>query len=120
MAEKAKLLDSGFSNWMRRDFNAFVRACEKYGRSNLKDIASEIDGKSDEEVPPPPPPATPHPFPPALSLTLTCPIWIAKREGERERQRQTGLSANRSSRYPTLPTGYGTAGCPSWRISLSA
>lgn len=27
--EKEKLLASGFSNWNRRDFNAFVRACEK-------------------------------------------------------------------------------------------
>lgn len=28
-AEKDKLLQEGFSNWNRRDFNAFVRACEK-------------------------------------------------------------------------------------------
>ena len=35
---------------MRRDFNAFVRACEKYGRTNLKDIAGEIDGKTEEEI----------------------------------------------------------------------
>jgi hypothetical protein len=27
--EKEKLMASGFSNWNRRDFNAFVRACEK-------------------------------------------------------------------------------------------
>ena len=27
--EKAALLDGGFKDWARRDFNAFVRACEK-------------------------------------------------------------------------------------------
>ncbi len=27
--EKEQLLSEGFSNWNRRDFNAFVRACEK-------------------------------------------------------------------------------------------
>ena len=27
--EKERLLGEGFSNWNRRDFNAFVRACEK-------------------------------------------------------------------------------------------
>lgn len=29
MAEKEKLLQDGFTNWNRRDFNAFTRACEK-------------------------------------------------------------------------------------------
>lgn len=28
-AEKEELLGSGFSNWNRRDFSAFTRACEK-------------------------------------------------------------------------------------------
>lgn len=27
--EKAALLEDGFKEWSRRDFNAFVRACEK-------------------------------------------------------------------------------------------
>lgn len=27
--EKEQLLSEGFSNWNRRDFNSFVRACEK-------------------------------------------------------------------------------------------
>ena len=27
--EREELLKSGFSNWNRRDFSAFVRACEK-------------------------------------------------------------------------------------------
>ena len=50
VAERDLLLESGFSNWNRRDFNAFVRAAEKYGRSALKEIASEIDGKTEDDV----------------------------------------------------------------------
>lgn len=29
IAEKDKLLGEGYSNWNRRDFNSFTRACEK-------------------------------------------------------------------------------------------
>eukprot|EP00894_Picocystis_sp_ML_P002124 jgi/Pico_ML_1/52641/g3319.t1 len=50
IAEKDKLLEEGFSNWNRRDFQAFVRACERYGRDDLENISKEIDGKSPEEV----------------------------------------------------------------------
>ncbi|GFZ14038.1 chromatin remodeling factor17 [Actinidia rufa] len=46
--EKERLLDEGFSTWSRRDFNTFIRACEKYGRSDVKSIASEMEGKSEE------------------------------------------------------------------------
>ncbi|KAJ4820885.1 chromatin-remodeling protein 11 [Rhynchospora pubera] len=48
--EKELLLEEGFSNWTRRDFNAFVRACEKYGRNDIKSIATEVEGKTEEEV----------------------------------------------------------------------
>ncbi|KAH9328774.1 hypothetical protein KI387_000882, partial [Taxus chinensis] len=48
--EKDQLLEEGFSNWTRRDFNTFVRACEKYGRNDIKSIASEMEGKTEEEV----------------------------------------------------------------------
>ena len=30
--EKNRLLESGFSDWTRNEFNSFVRACEKFGR----------------------------------------------------------------------------------------
>lgn len=40
----------GFSSWSRRDFNTFIRACEKYGRNDIKGIASEMEGKTEEEV----------------------------------------------------------------------
>ncbi|XP_047311709.1 ISWI chromatin-remodeling complex ATPase CHR11-like [Impatiens glandulifera] len=48
--EKESLLEEGFSTWSKRDFNSFIRGCEKYGRNDIKSIASEIDGKSEEEV----------------------------------------------------------------------
>ncbi|MEW5311445.1 MAG: hypothetical protein WDW38_003160 [Sanguina aurantia] len=48
--EREQLLDSGFKDWSRKDFNAFVRACEKYGRKQVALIASEVDGKNEEEV----------------------------------------------------------------------
>ncbi|CAK9145528.1 unnamed protein product [Ilex paraguariensis] len=48
--EKERLLEEGFSTWSRRDFNTFIRACEKYGRNDVKSIAFEMEGKSEEEV----------------------------------------------------------------------
>ncbi|GMJ14061.1 chromatin remodeling factor17 [Hibiscus trionum] len=50
LEEKEQLLEEGFSSWSRRDFNAFIRACEKYGRNDIKSIASEMEGKTEEEV----------------------------------------------------------------------
>lgn len=50
LAERDDLLGKGFSNWGRRDFNAFVRACERHGRDNLTEIAKEIEGKTEAEV----------------------------------------------------------------------
>ena len=49
-AERDQLLQEGFSNWTKRDFQSFIRACAKYGRENLTDICKEIDGKSEEEI----------------------------------------------------------------------
>ncbi|KAJ0976197.1 hypothetical protein J5N97_018162 [Dioscorea zingiberensis] len=48
--ERKQLLDEGFSTWTRRDFNAFIRACEKYGRNDVKNISSEMEDKTEEEV----------------------------------------------------------------------
>ncbi|XP_074292298.1 ISWI chromatin-remodeling complex ATPase CHR11-like [Silene latifolia] len=48
--EKDRLLEEGFSTWTKRDFNTFIRACEKFGRNDIKGIANEMDGKSPEEV----------------------------------------------------------------------
>ncbi|KAG0036912.1 hypothetical protein BGZ82_003471 [Podila clonocystis] len=50
VAEKEQLLEQGFENWGRRDFTSFYKACEKYGRKNLTEIANEIEGKTLAEV----------------------------------------------------------------------
>ncbi|KAF7726770.1 hypothetical protein EC973_008458 [Apophysomyces ossiformis] len=48
--ERKTLFTMGFSNWSKKDFGNFVNACAKYGRNNLQAIASEIEGKTQEEV----------------------------------------------------------------------
>ncbi|KAG6726526.1 hypothetical protein I3842_02G084600 [Carya illinoinensis] len=50
LEEKERLLEAGFSSWSRKDFNTFIRACEKYGRNDIKSIAYEMEGKTEEEV----------------------------------------------------------------------
>ncbi|KAH7654970.1 Calcium/calmodulin-dependent protein kinase protein [Dioscorea alata] len=48
--EKEQLLQEGFPTWTRRDFNAFVRACEQYGRNDIKNICSEMEGRTEQEI----------------------------------------------------------------------
>jgi SWI/SNF-related matrix-associated actin-dependent regulator of chromatin subfamily A member 5 len=50
LAERDELLGQGLSNWSRRDFNAFTRACERHGRTALSEIAKEVEGKTEQEV----------------------------------------------------------------------
>ena len=40
--EKEKLINAGFHDWTKRDFNNYVRACEKWGRNNLKEILKDV------------------------------------------------------------------------------
>jgi len=49
-AQKDELLKAGFAEWGRRDFQAFIRANEKHGRSNIAALTKEIDGKDEAEV----------------------------------------------------------------------
>jgi len=49
-AEMDTLLSQGFTEWSRRDFQAFCRLSEKYGRDNVESIASELEGKTLKEV----------------------------------------------------------------------
>lgn len=49
-----RLLDEGFASWNKRDFTAFTRAAEKFGRQALTEIARDIDGKTEDEVCPAP------------------------------------------------------------------
>ncbi|XP_047126263.1 SWI/SNF-related matrix-associated actin-dependent regulator of chromatin subfamily A member 5 isoform X1 [Hydra vulgaris] len=48
--EKDELLTQGFVNWNKRDFNQFIKACEKYGRDDINQICKEVEGKTPEEV----------------------------------------------------------------------
>jgi len=49
--ERAALLDEGFSNWNKREFLAFCRACERHGRKNLEAIWQDMgETKTFEEV----------------------------------------------------------------------
>ena len=48
--EREQLLEQGFSNWNRRDFTSFIRACERYGRHAIPEITKEIEGKTEDEV----------------------------------------------------------------------
>ncbi|KAK0527865.1 chromatin remodeling complex Adenosinetriphosphatase [Tilletia horrida] len=40
--EKEQLSTEGFQDWNRRDFQGFVRGCEKHGRDNFAGIAAEM------------------------------------------------------------------------------
>ena len=40
----------GFTNWSKREFNQFIKACEKYGRDDLDNICQDVEGKTPEEV----------------------------------------------------------------------
>lgn len=48
--EKEQLLQQGFCNWTKRDFNQFIKANEKYGRDDLDSICRDVEGKTPEEV----------------------------------------------------------------------
>ena len=48
--EKAQLLSVGFVNWTRGEYQAFLRASERYGRENISAITEEIEGKTRGEV----------------------------------------------------------------------
>jgi SWI/SNF-related matrix-associated actin-dependent regulator of chromatin subfamily A member 5 len=50
LLEKDDLMAQGFSNWSRRDYMQFVKACERHGRDNLETISHEVEGKTPEEV----------------------------------------------------------------------
>jgi len=49
-AEKEELLQDGFANWTKRDFNQFIKLNEKYGREDIVSINKEVEGKTPDEV----------------------------------------------------------------------
>jgi len=42
--------EEGFVHWNRRDFQQFINGSAKHGRNSFKDIAEEVDGKTEKEV----------------------------------------------------------------------
>ncbi|UZJ52017.1 hypothetical protein CBS101457_001337 [Exobasidium rhododendri] len=47
-ARKEILALEGFQDWNRRDFQAFVRGCERYGRNDLTSITEEVGASKTE------------------------------------------------------------------------
>ncbi|KAG0440763.1 putative global transcription activator SNF2L1 [Dictyocoela muelleri] len=47
--KKEELMSQGFSNWSKKDFHGFIRAIEKFGRTNISKIANYLS-KSEEDV----------------------------------------------------------------------
>ncbi len=50
LQEKESLLQKGYGDWSRKDFNHFVRACAEYGRDDIDNICTEVEGKDPDEV----------------------------------------------------------------------
>ena len=48
--EKESLLQEGFADWSRRDFNQFVRSCAEHGREDIDSVCKEVEGKEPDEV----------------------------------------------------------------------
>ena len=48
--EREALLRDGFSSWSRKDFNAFVKACERHGRDDVASISLELGDRSEKDV----------------------------------------------------------------------
>lgn len=48
--KREELLDQGFSEWSKREFNLFIKGCENFGRLNFEEIAEEIESKTVDEV----------------------------------------------------------------------
>ena len=50
LQEKESLLQEGFADWSRRDFNQFVRSCAEHGREDIDSVCKEVEGKEQDEV----------------------------------------------------------------------
>lgn len=49
-AEKERLIEKGFPEWNKRDFQQFLNGSAKYGRTNYEGISEEVDGKNPDEI----------------------------------------------------------------------
>lgn len=50
MAEKEALLSTGFPDWTKVEYYAYIRGCEKFGQKAYKDISVTIGTKSEAQV----------------------------------------------------------------------
>jgi len=50
MEEKKRLYGEGFLAWTKREFWAYVKGCEKYGRGSLEKIKEDLPEKELEEI----------------------------------------------------------------------
>jgi SWI/SNF-related matrix-associated actin-dependent regulator of chromatin subfamily A member 5 len=48
-AEKSQLIEQGFGDWNRRDFQQFINGSAKYGRHNYEGISLEVDAKDPKQ-----------------------------------------------------------------------
>lgn len=49
--EKVRLLTNNeFADWSKREFRQFINASEKYGRTDLEQIARDVETKTYDEV----------------------------------------------------------------------
>ena len=48
--EKEKLIQQGFGDWNKRDFQQFINGSARYGRDNYDEIADEVDSKDPDEI----------------------------------------------------------------------
>jgi len=47
---KERLIQQGFPEWNKRDFQQFINGSAKFGRTNWQGIATEVDGKDVEQI----------------------------------------------------------------------
>ena len=50
LAERETLFKQGFNDWSKKEFQLFCKGCEKFGRDKIREIASEVEGKTYEQV----------------------------------------------------------------------
>jgi hypothetical protein len=49
-AEKEQLATQGFDSWNKKHYQAFIRGCEQYGKTNYEGIHNELADKSVEDI----------------------------------------------------------------------
>jgi hypothetical protein len=49
-AEKEQLATQGFDSWNKKHYQAFIRGCEQYGKTNYEGIHNELPEKSVEDI----------------------------------------------------------------------